>query len=86
MPVCQYARTYLAARAALKAAGVGRVLFGEWSPNNTLAWRHALAVARHRLSEIVAWDLRARPGGKWDSSLIDVAGRPRPAFGLIAGR
>jgi len=167
MPVCQYARTYLAAYPALKAAGVRRVLFGEWSPNNVLAWqhaelthcrhtsrrlrgridavawhaygntaidlgpklsamtarlagrrprlyvteagyvlryrdyhvragtadagglrywRHALAVARHRLSEIVAWDLRARPGGKWDSSLIDVAGRPRPAFDLIAGR
>src|SRR3954470_6104731 len=49
-------------------------------------WRHALAVARHRLSEIVVWDFHARPGAKWDSSLIDVTGRPRPAFGLIAGR
>jgi len=49
-------------------------------------WRHALKVARTHLTEIVAWDIRARPNGLWDSSLIDSTGRHRPAFDLIAKR
>jgi hypothetical protein len=164
--VCGYARTYLAAYGKLRAAGVKRILFGEWAPHNATRWlratltrcgstskqlrtkvgnvawhaygtgvdlavpvskltrqlthrrpklyvteagfvlrhrggqvlaagveggavgwwRHALKVASAHLTEIVAWDIRARPNGVWDSSLIDAAGRPRPAFGVIAGR
>jgi hypothetical protein len=49
-------------------------------------WRHALKVAKAHLTEIVAWDVRARPNAAWDSSLIDSTGRPRPAFALIASR
>ena len=49
-------------------------------------WRHALKVANAHLAEIVAWDIRARPNAVWDSSLIDAAGRPRPAFAVIANR
>jgi hypothetical protein len=164
--VCGYAKTYLAAYGKLRAAGVKRVLFGEFAPHNALRWqratlsrcgttsrklrtkvgnvawhaygtgvdlaapistltrrlthhrpklyvteagfvlrhrsgnvlaasvpggavgwwRHALKVASAHLTEIVAWDIRARPNAVWDSSLIDSAGRPRPAFAVIAGR
>jgi hypothetical protein len=162
--VCGYAKTYLSAYGKLRAAGVKRVLFGEWSPKHALAWqratltrcgttsrklrtkvgnvawhaygtgmdlarpmstlarrlthhkpklyvteagyvlrhrgghvlatkggavawwRHALRIASAHLTEIVAWDIRARPNAAWDSSLIDSAGRPRPAFAVIAGR
>jgi hypothetical protein len=164
--VCEYAKTYLQAYRALKAAGVKRVIFGEWSPKHALSWQratlsrcgstsralrtkvghvawhaygtgmdlaaplsaatrrivhrrpklyvteagyvlrhrsgqilsagvfqggvawwgHALRVASVHLTEIVAWDVRARPNAVWDSSLIDSAGRERPAFGLIANR
>src|SRR3954468_23632443 len=49
-------------------------------------WRHALKVASAHLTEIVAWDIRARPNAVWDSSLIDAAGNPRPAFAVIANR
>jgi len=164
--VCGYAKTYLTAYGKLRAAGVKRVLFGEFAPHNakrwlraTLTrcgttskklrakvpnlswhaygtgvdlavslstmsrqlthhrpklyvteagyvlrhrsgnvlaasapggavgwWRHALKVANAHLAEIVAWDIRARPNAVWDSSLIDPAGRPRPAFAVIANR
>jgi hypothetical protein len=164
--VCGYAKTYLDAYGKLRAAGVKRVLFGEFAPHNALRWqratltrcgtasrklrtrianvawhaygtgvdlavpmstltrrlthhrpklyvteagyvlrhrsgnvltasvpggavgwwRHALKVASAHLTEIVAWDIRARPDGVWDSSLIDAAGNPRPAFAVIAGR
>jgi hypothetical protein len=164
--VCGYAKTYLDAYGKLRAAGVKRVLFGEFAPHNALRWqratltrcgtasgklrtrignvawhaygtgvdlavpmstltrrlthhrpklyvteagyvlrhrsgnvltasvpggavgwwRHALKVASAHLTEIVAWDIRARPDGIWDSSLIDAAGNPRPAFAVIAGR
>jgi len=164
--VCAYAKTYLTAYGKLRAAGVKRVLFGEFAPHNakrwlraTLTrcgttskqlrakvpnlawhaygtgvdlavslstttrqlthhrpklyvteagyvlrhrsgnvlaasapggavgwWRHALKVANAHLAEIVAWDIRARPNAVWDSSLIDAAGRPRPAFAVIANR
>jgi hypothetical protein len=164
--VCDYAKTYVQAYGALKAAGVKRVLFGEWSPKHALAWqratltrcgktsralrtkvghlawhaygpgmnlavplrtatqrvthrrpklyvteagyvlrhrgghvlntgdfqggvawwRNALRIASAHLTEIVAWDVRARPNGAWDSSLIDSTGRERPAFALIASR
>jgi hypothetical protein len=164
--VCDYAKTYVQAYGALKAAGVKRVLFGEWSPKHALSWqratltrcgktsralrtkvghvawhaygpgmelavplrsatqrivhrrpklyvteagfvlrhrsgqvlsaglfqdgvawwRRALRVASAHLTEIVAWDVRARPNGVWDSSLIDAEGRERPAFALIANR
>jgi hypothetical protein len=164
--VCGYAGTYLAAYGKLRAAGVKRILFGEFAPHNALRWqratltrcgstsrklrtkvssvawhaygtgvdlavpmstvtrrlthrrpklyvteaghvlrhrsgnvlaagvtggslawwRHALRVASAHLAEIVAWDIRARPNAVWDSSLIDSAGRPRPAFDLIARR
>jgi hypothetical protein len=164
--VCDYARTYLTAYGKLRAAGVKRVLFGEFAPHNALRWeratltrcgttsrklrtkignvawhaygsgvdlavpistltrrlthhrpklyvteagfilrhragsvlaasvpggavgwwRHALKVASAHLTEIVAWDIRARPNAVWDSSLIDAAGQPRPAFAVIAGR
>jgi hypothetical protein len=164
--VCGYATTYVAAYGKLRAAGVKRVLFGEFAPHNALRWqratltrcgatskklrgkvgnvawhaygtgvdlaapmstltrrlthrraklyvteagyvlrhrggnvlaagvpggavgwwRHALRVASAHLTEIVAWDIRARPNAVWDSSLIDAAGRPRPAFAVIAGR
>jgi hypothetical protein len=39
--VCDYAKTYLTAYGALRAAGVKRVLFGEWSPKHALAWQRA---------------------------------------------
>src|SRR4051812_31185152 len=39
--VCDYAKTYLAAYGSLRAAGVKRVLFGEWSPKHALAWQRA---------------------------------------------
>jgi hypothetical protein len=56
-------------------------------PGGAVAWwRHALKVASAHLTEIVAWDIRARPNAVWDSSLIDAAGQPRPAFAVIAGR
>jgi hypothetical protein len=164
--VCAYAKTYVDAYGRLRAAGVKRVLFGEFAPHNaqrwlraTLTrcgatsktlrtrignvawhaygsgvdlavpmrtatkklthrtpklyvteagyvlrhrsgsvlsagavsggaawWRHALKVASAHLDEIVAWDIRARPNAVWDSSLIDGAGRPRPAFAVVAGR
>jgi hypothetical protein len=164
--VCAYAKTYVDAYGKLRAAGVKRVLFGEFAPHNaqrwlraTLTrcgatsqklrtkvgnvawhaygsgvdlavpmrtatkrlthrtpklyvteagyvlrhrsgnvlsagavssgaawWRHALKVASAHLTEIVAWDIRARPNAIWDSSLIDGAGNPRPAFAVIAGR
>jgi hypothetical protein len=164
--VCGYAKTYLDGYAKLRAAGVKRVLFGEFAPHNALRWeratltrcgttsrklrtkvgnvawhaygtgvdlavpistltrrlthhrsklyvteagyvlrhrsgkvlsasvpggavtwwRHALKVASAHLTEIVAWDIRARPNAVWDSSLLDAAGRPRPAFTLIAAR
>jgi hypothetical protein len=164
--VCGYAKTYLTAYGKLRAAGVKRVLFGEFAPHNakrwlnaTLTrcgttsrklrtkvgnfawhaygtgvdlavplstatrrlthhkpklyvtdagyvlrarrgtalaasvsgnsvswWRHALKVADAHLTEIVAWDIRARPNVTWDSSLLDAAGNPRPAFALIAAR
>lgn len=164
--VCAYAKTYVDAYGKLRAAGVKRVLFGEFAPHNakrwlraTLTrcgttskqlrakvpnvswhaygtgvdlavslstmtrqlthhrpklyvteagyvlrhrsgnvlaasapggaagwWRHALKVANAHLAEIVAWDIRARPNAVWDSSLIDAAGRPRPAFAVIANR
>jgi hypothetical protein len=164
--VCAYAKTYVDAYGKLRAAGVKRILFGEFAPHNaqrwlraTLTrcgstskklrtrvgnvawhaygtgvdlavpmrkttkslthrtpklyvteagyvlrhrsgnvlaasvpggavawWRHALKVANAHLTEIVAWDIRARPNAVWDSSLIDAAGNPRPAFGVIAGR
>jgi hypothetical protein len=164
--VCAYAKTYLDGYSKLRAAGVKRVLFGEFAPHNakrwlraTLTrcgttskklrakvpnvawhaygtgvdlavpiskltrqlthhrpklyvteagyvlrhrsgnvlaasvpggavgwWRHALKVANAHLAQIVAWDIRARPNAIWDSSLIDAAGRPRPAFAVIANR
>ncbi|HEY0344185.1 MAG TPA: hypothetical protein VGC59_06045 [Solirubrobacteraceae bacterium] len=164
--VCGYAKAYVSAYGKLRAAGVKRVLFGEFAPHNATRWlratltrcgstskqlrtkvgnvawhaygtgvdlavpvskltrqlthrrpklyvteagyvlrhrsgtvlaagvsgdavawwRHALKVASAHLTEIVAWDIRARPNAVWDSSLIDAAGRPRPAFGVIAGR
>ena len=164
--VCGYAKTYVAAYGKLRAAGVKRVLFGEFAPHNaqrwmratltrcgstskklrtkvgnvawhaygtgvdlavpmstltrTLThhrpklyvteagfvlrhrtgsalaasvsgnavtwWRHALKVADAHLAEIVAWDIRSRPGSVWDSSLIDQHGNPRPAFAVIAKR
>jgi hypothetical protein len=164
--VCGYAKTYVQAYGKLRAAGVKRVLFGEFAPHNakrwlratltrcgstskrlrtkvgnvawhaygsgvdlarplsTLTrqlthrtpklfvteagyvlrhrsgnvlaasvsggavgwWRHALKVASAHLTEIVAWDIRARPNAVWDSSLIDANGNPRPAFAVIANR
>jgi hypothetical protein len=164
--VCGYAKTYVQAYGKLRAAGVKRVLFGEFAPHNakrwlratltrcgstskrlrtkvgnvawhaygsgvdlarplsTLTrqlthrtpklfvteagyvlrhrsgnvlaasvsggavgwWRHALKVASAHLTEIVAWDIRARPNAVWDSSLIDGNGNPRPAFAVIANR
>ena len=164
--VCGYAKTYLDAYGKLRAAGVKRVLFGEFAPHNAQSWlratltrcgsdveeaahegrkrrlarlrhrhrprrpdattmtrklthrtpklyvteagfvlrhrsghvlaasvkdgvtwwRNALKIASAHLTEIVAWDIRARPNSVWDSSLIDAAGNPRPAFALIANR
>ena len=163
--VCGYVKAYLAAYPKLRAAGVKRILFGEFAPQNALRWqratltrcgsdskklrtkvsnvawhaygtgmdlaapvstltrklthhrpklyvteagfvlrhrsgnvlaagvqdgaawwRHALKVASTHLTEIVAWDIRARPNGVWDSSLLDAQGNPRPAFAVIANR
>ena len=164
--VCGYAKTYLDAYGKLRAAGVKRILFGEFAPHNaqrwlraTLTrcgatscnlkskvgnvawhaygpgmdlavpmskltrslthhrpklyvteagyvlrhrsgnvlaagvagggvgwWRHALKISSAHLAEIVAWDIRARTNAVWDSSLIDGAGQPRPAFAVIANR
>jgi len=39
--VCGYAKTYLTAYGKLRAAGVKRVLFGEFAPQNTLRWERA---------------------------------------------
>lgn len=39
--VCQYVHVYLQAYRALRALGARRILYGEWSPNNTLGWQHA---------------------------------------------
>jgi hypothetical protein len=56
-------------------------------PGGAVAWwRHALKIADAHLAEIVAWDIRSRPNAVWDSSLLDAAGRPRPAFAVIAAR
>jgi hypothetical protein len=64
----------------------GRVLAAGAEQDGVAWWRHALRVAKVHLAEIVAWDIRARPNGVWDSSLIDASGNPRPAFAVIAGR
>lgn len=40
--VCQYARTFRRAYRALKAAGVPRVLFGEFSPTDPWRWTNAV--------------------------------------------
>jgi hypothetical protein len=64
----------------------GNVLAAGVTGGSVSWWRHALKVASAHLTEIVAWDIRARPNAVWDSSLIDSAGRPRPAFAVIAGR
>jgi hypothetical protein len=64
----------------------GRVLAAGAEQGGVAWWRHALRVASSHLAEIVAWDIRARPNGVWDSSLIDASGRPRPAFDVIARR
>jgi hypothetical protein len=64
----------------------GRVLSAGIDRGGVAWWRHALRVAKTHLAEIVAWDIRARPNAVWDSSLIDGAGRPRPAFAVVAGR
>jgi hypothetical protein len=64
----------------------GRVLAAGVEQDGVAWWRHALRVASAHLAEIVAWDIRARPNGVWDSSLIDAAGNPRPAFAVIAKR
>lgn len=39
--VCGYAKTYVSAYAKLRAAGVTRVLFGEFAPHNALRWERA---------------------------------------------
>lgn len=44
---CQYARTYRRAYKMLKAAGVPRVLFGEWSPNAPVEWTTAVLSRCH---------------------------------------
>lgn len=48
-------------------------------------WRKAVRMAREqRLVEMVAWDVHSPPAhSRWDSSLIDANGRPRPAFHVI---
>ena len=64
----------------------GNVLAASASGDAVTWWRHALKVASTHLTEIVAWDIRARPNAVWDSSLIDANGNPRPAFAVIANR
>ena len=64
----------------------GQVLSAGLFQDGVAWWRRALRVASAHLTEIVAWDVRARPNGVWDSSLIDAEGRERPAFALIANR
>src|SRR3954465_11441016 len=64
----------------------GRVLAATVPGGAVGWWRHALKVASAHLTEIVAWDIRARSNAAWDSSLLDEAGRPRPAFAVIAAR
>lgn len=166
---CNYSKTFRRAYRSLKAAGVPRVLFGEWSPGQpvqwtnaaigcsskpitadgwawhcydagpewygvtyaysthrwlqskrlrahlrnrkggglalycteygqqtrgvnavsetvaALRWSRALGLARKYMAEIVVWGIHEAPtGAKWDSSLTDSNGRPRPAFGMIA--
>src|SRR3954468_3069231 len=39
--VCGYAKTYLSGYGKLRAAGVKRVLFGEFAPHNALRWLRA---------------------------------------------
>lgn len=62
MGVCEYARTWLQSYRALRAAGVRRVLFGEWSPQNAEGWQRATMTrcpntspALRRLAKRVAW-------------------------------
>jgi len=43
MSACNYARTFRHAYRMLKRAGVPRVLFGEFSPQNPLGWTAAIA-------------------------------------------
>src|SRR3954471_7609551 len=64
----------------------GSALAASVSGNAVSWWRHALKVANAHLTEIVAWDIRSRPNVVWDSSLLDAAGNPRPAFAVIAAR
>src|SRR3954462_6084191 len=64
----------------------GTALAASVSGNSMSWWRHALKGANAHLTEIVAWDIRSRPNVTWDSSLLDAAGNPRPAFAPIAAR
>lgn len=64
MGLCEYERTWLAAYSSLRAVGVKRVPFGEWSPNQALVW-HEAALNPHRChgsaprvakrAKLVAW-------------------------------
>jgi len=62
MGVCEYARTYVQAYRSLKAVGVKRVLFGEWSPTNAVGWqratltrcKHSSKLLRNKVAR-VAW-------------------------------
>lgn len=64
MGVCEYARVYAEAYHSLRAIGVRRILFGEWSPNNAVGWQwatlnpqrcHATALLLRRIVKHVAW-------------------------------
>lgn len=63
MGVCEYARTFVRSYRALTAAGVKRVLFGEWAPGNGDMQWHArtlhgcgrTSVALRPLVKRVAW-------------------------------
>jgi len=70
MGVCEYDRTYLAAYRALRAVGVKRIPFGEWSPDHTLDWQAATLDPKRchnsarRLARVVT---RVAWHGYWDA-------------------
>jgi len=86
-PLPMYCTEYGALTRALRNH-VGVVAAALSDDAGAYAWANALRqVRRYGIRQIVAWGVMEAPSGsKWDSSLVDSAGRPRQAFNVIASQ
>jgi len=76
LSACQYARTFRRAYKMLKAAGVRRVLFGEWAPHTPLEWTAAAVKCLPADTVADGWAWHGyNPGALWFG--IDHAGEIR---------